>query len=223
MLLVSDFDILTEPVRSIIILLQLALAIGCIIIGIIAIISSKNSEMSMSKSYLLGIATFFILIGGSRMILVHHDYYAADDLDLILWKIANIIILGGFTFLTYTIETHVYQKTKHIFSVIGAILTVTYAIMPDKGIATILLYVATILLIILPVFIYIIMAKNATGTLRKRAMIILIGMIILLVAQGTGLFENLGLMTREQASIFAPPFSLLGLVICGYGFITMSK
>lgn len=223
MLFVSAYDVIPEPTRTIVMVLQSILAIGCILIGAIALSYTKKSGKELSKSYFLGISIFFVLVGLARAVLVYHDFFASDEFDILLWKIANIIVLTGFTFLSYTIETHVYKKTKHAFTLIGAVITGAFALIWDKSIATIIMYIGTVLLILLPLIIYIITAKKSVGEIRKRAMIIIVGIFILLVAQGTGLFEMIGIMDKVVASIFGPPTALLGLTICGYGFISMAR
>ena len=50
-----------------------------------------------------------------------------------------------------------------------------------------------------------------------------IGLSILIVSQGTGLLELIGLIDKLTATIYGPPFALLGLSILGYGFTHKSE
>ena len=120
-------------------------------------------------------------------------------------------------------ETYVYQKTRHAFTVIGIILFLLYLIITDRQIARIISYINNIVLLLPAFIIYIYLAKNASGSIRKNSIIILIGMSILTVFQSTGIFEMAGLMDKTFASIIAPPSSLIGLTILGYGLIAISR
>lgn len=226
MLLVSDYDVIPEPARSIIIMLQIMVAVGCVIIGFIALYSFKKKDPNMSKTYFFGIPLFFLLVGIARFILVYHDFYAVDALDLVLWATANLIILTGFIILNYIIETTVYTKTKHIFTLLGILFTSSYtiaAIFLEKIFPTLILYAAMIISVIPPIAIYLIVAKGATGEVKRRATIIVVGILILVVSQATGLFELVMLMDRVSSSIFGPPTALIGICILAYGLITMSS
>jgi len=219
----SEYDIILEPVRGMIVYLSLAMIIGAFLIGIYVLLASRNPEKSLSSKYFIGITIFFILFGIARLIYLIHDYFAPDTLDIILWKIATSIAFSGFIILVYTIETHVYKKTKRIFSIIGICLLII-VIVADLQIARIAVYIGNPLLLIVPFLIYILIYKNATGVVRNRALIIIIGMLLLALGQGTALLENvLHIMTKEQASIFAPPVTLAGLTVTGLGFIFMSR
>ena len=176
MLFVTDFDIIPEPTRTIIMISNFIFAIGCIILGLLALSYLKKPEKSLSKNYFIGLIIFFFIVGIARSIFIYHDFFASDEFDILLWKIANIVVLIGFTILSYIIETHVYKKTKHLFTVIGVIFVVVYTIILDKGLATYVIYAATSTMLLLPLLLYIIIAKNATGVLRKRSIIILVGM-----------------------------------------------
>jgi hypothetical protein len=223
MLFTSEYDIIVEPARSIIVYLSIAMVIGAFLVGLYVLLASRNEEKSLSSKYFIGIAIFSILFGTARLIYLIHDYFAPDSLDLILWKVATSTAFTGFIILVYTIETHVYKKTKRIFSVFGACLLVV-VIFAELPIARIAVYIGNPVLMIIPFMIYIIIYKNATGVVRKRALIILIGILFLAVGQGTSLFENiLHIMTKEQASMFAPPVTLAGLAVTGIGFISMSR
>ncbi|MHA1147229.1 MAG: hypothetical protein ACTSR8_03195 [Promethearchaeota archaeon] len=226
MLFVSDYDLIPEPARSIIIILQIILAIGCFIISILAIYSFKKKDPNMSKTYFFGIPLFFLLVGVARLILIYHDFYASDEYDLSLWAIANVIILLGFIILNYIIETQVYTKSKHIFTILGITLTSLYAfavIFFEKIIASLTLYVAIASQFIPISCIYLIVAKQGAGVVKKRATIIISGIIIVIISQATGIFELMGLMDRISSSLFGPPTALVGLCFLAYGLVSMSN
>ena len=222
MIFTSDYDIIVEPWRSIIVILKIIMVIGALLIGLFTILASRKSEAKLSKYYFLGIAMFSILFGVGRLIYVIHDYYMPDEWDLLLWKIATAIIFGGLIFLIFTIETFVYTKTKRIFTIIGLFILVMVIVL-DRDPARIFIYIGNPLLMLVPFFIYVIIIKNSTGEVRKRAAVILVGMLFLALGQGTSLFELVGIMNKEFASMFAPPVTLAGLATVGYGFISTSR
>ncbi|MHA1294896.1 MAG: hypothetical protein ACTSQJ_19855, partial [Promethearchaeota archaeon] len=122
----------------------------------------------------------------------------------------------------YTLETFVYTKTKRIFTLIGVFIIIM-VIISELQLARYFIYAGNLILLIVPLMIYLILIKNATGVVRKRALLIIIGILIFGIGQGTALFELFGIMDKVTASIFAPPITLVGLVILGYGLISMSS
>lgn len=222
MIFISEYDIIQGPARTIIIALTITLVIGAFLIGLYALLASKNPEKRLGSNYLIGIAIFMIFFGVGRLIYMIHDYFAPDELDLLLWKIATAIVFSGLIFFIYTIETFVYPKTKRVFSILGVIILVI-VIVAELQIARYFIYVGNLLLIIVPFLIYLIIIKNSTGVVRKRAIIIIVGMLIFGIGQGTALFELAGIMNKETASIIAPPITLFGLSITGYGLVSMSR
>jgi len=223
LLFVSAFDVIPEPTRSIIMVLNIVLAIGCLLLGFSAILFLKKSESAVNKNFYVGLSIVFILVGIARVIFIYHDFFATDEYDILLWKIANFVVLIGFTSLSYIIETHIYKRTKHVFTLIGVVFIALYMIIFDKAIATIILYIGTAALLLLPLLLYIIIAKNSTGELRKKALVIIGGMVILIVAQGTGLIVTIGLMDKTFSLIIGPPLALVGFFIVWYGFVTQSR
>jgi hypothetical protein len=221
MLFVSAFDIITEPIRTLVIILQSMLGIGCIIIGILFLLIMRKKGETIKKAYFFALPLFFVLIGISRGILVYHDFFAPDELDLQLWAIAHVVIFGGFISLNYTIETHVYNKTKHFFTILGIILTSMFiiAVFIDKSFAKNMSYITIASQVVPPLLIYLIVAYSGSGVVRKKAVVIIIGLATLIIAQSTGIFETIGIMDKIFASVFAPPTALIGLAICAYGFI----
>ena len=188
---------------------------------ILILVTFKKRDPNIRKSYLFGFPLFSILIGLQRAILIYHDYYAPDNQDMVLILIANSMILSAFIVFNYTLESNVYTKTHHFFTLIGIIFIILYLIflLLDKLASTIVLYAAIFSQVIPIIGIYIIVARNSQGNAKKRALIILLGIIVLLISQSTGLFMLVGLMDRISSTAFAPPVSLVSIVILGYGFL----
>lgn len=225
MLYSSDFDIIVDPARSLIINLTIILIVACYIGGFYSYIITRSPEEGLSRKYFVGLSLVAILFGTGRLIYLIHDYYLPNyigslNVDVLLWKIGSTISSLGGLLLVYIIETYVYKKTKHIITLTGIVLTGLVIIvdypMPAKLIATI----TNIMLVSIVFIIYIGIYKNSTGVVRRNALIILIGLTILTIGQSTALFSDvLGVMTVEQSSIFAPPVTLAGLIILGTGLI----
>lgn len=220
MLFVSDYDVITEPYRSLIITLQILLVIGCISICFLTFLKLKKKDPNIKKSYFLGIPLFFLLVGLARIFLIYHDYFAWDKLDSPLIFIANSIFLTGFIILNFFIETNVTKKTHYLFTILGIIFTVLHIsfISPNKALSSLFFYFAVSSQVIAPLGVYLIVAKNGRGEVKLKATIIVLGLLVLILSQSTGIFELLGFMDRISSSIFAPPVALIGLTILGYGF-----
>ncbi len=226
MLFVSDYDVIPEPLRTYIIVMQLLVAIVSFLIGLIVLFVLKRKDPNMKKSFFFGIPLFFILVAIARGIFVYHDFYAPDSMDIPLWVMANMIVLVGFILLNYTIETHVYNKTKHIFTILGIALTGIYlvaVIFITKFIASIILYVANASQMLAPCAIYLIVSRKSTGVLRTKGIIILTGLFILIASQLSGIFSLFGVLDRIATSVFGPIAALIGFTVLGYGFIYSSE
>jgi len=211
-----------------IVIFQIIWAIGCFLLGIFGIYYRKKAEMKSKKNYYFGLGLIFILLGISRIIFFYHDFIAPEylgaiNLDILLWKIASTIMLAGFTILSYVIETYIYKKTKHIFTIFGIIITILYLILMDKSLATTILYVGNGALIFLPFLLYLFMAINTTGDIRKKAATIVLGMAILLVGSALGIFVLIFPDFKIPSLMFSPPIMLVGFIIVWYGFIKMSR
>jgi hypothetical protein len=184
----------------------------------------KKAETRERKNYFLGLSVFFILLGISRVVFIYHDFFAPDyigsiHLDVVLWKIGNIIQLAGFTIISYIIETYIYKKTKHFITIIGMSFTILYGFMMDKNIATIFLYIADGSMLFLPFLIYLITTLKTKGVIRKRASIILFGLVIVLVGSAIGILVLIGLVDKSTSLILGNPIMLFGFIIVFYGFI----
>ena len=96
MFYVSDYDIFVEPVRTVLIILQVLLSIGAIIISVASLYYIKKYNPKIKRSYLFGIPLFFLLFGIMRGIFIYHDFYALDILGRPLYILANIFLSLAF-------------------------------------------------------------------------------------------------------------------------------
>ncbi len=221
MLLVEAYTSLPEPARTLIFIFQITWGIGCFILGILAMYYRKNTELKSRKNYYFGISMIFLMVGLSRVIFTYHDFMAPEELDIPLWKIASIINLVGLLIISYMIETYVYKKTKHLVSIIGMILIGLFIIIIDVNLSKVFLYIGNALMLLLPFLLYLFVLINTSGVIRKRAAIIVIGMLILMIGTIFSVFVLMNLLDNTTSLILSPPFTLTGFIIIWYGFITM--
>ncbi|MFX0103048.1 MAG: hypothetical protein ACFFCS_26010 [Candidatus Hodarchaeota archaeon] len=198
---------------------SIAMVIVALLIGLIVLTKIPKTKMKTSKYYLLGISFVGIFIGVSRGIFLYHDYFAPDSLDLLLWKLANITTFIALTSLAFTIERFIFQKTKMVITIIG-IASIILMIFVEKPIASVLVTVTTATLVLLPFIIYIYMAKISTGAVRNRALIIILGILLIFIGQvGGSVLFNLNVLDRTASQIFGVGGSLIGLILISYGLI----
>jgi len=218
MLLVSAYKTVLEPSRSLIIWFTIGMIIAAFIIGIVVLARIRKTSVTTSKYLLVGIGLMAILFSLGRAVLLYHDYYASDEWDIFFWKIGSALVLAGLTSLAFTIEKFMFPKTKKLITIIGVACLVLIFFM-DKTIATILLYVGNITVMLLPFCIYIYLAKISTGSGRRSALIIILGMILVLIGQlgGAVIFNLLKDMLASQ--LFGIFLSLFGLIFLAIGFI----
>ena len=221
MFFVEAYTSLPEPAKTLIFIFQIIWGIGCFILGILAMYYMKKTEMKSRKNYYLGLSMIFLLVGISRIIFTYHDFIAPEELDIPLWKVASTINLIGLLFMSYMIETYVYKKSKHLVSIIGVCLIVLFIVITDVTLSKVFLYIGNALMLILPFLLYLFVMINTSGVIRKRAAIIVVGMIILMIGTLFSVFVLMNLLDNTTSLILGPPFTLTGFIIIWYGFITM--
>ncbi len=176
--------------------------------------------MNVSRNYFAALSAFTILLGLSRLVLAYHDYFADDTYDMILWLLGSALLLIGLTILCFTIERYMFTKTRKAITITGTIIIVAFLLSFNmKTIATVLLYAGNILLVLLPFFIYVYIAKISTGSVRTQALIIITGIIIMLVGQfGGNLLFLVGVIDRLWSQIMGVTMAFVGMVVLTYGF-----
>nr|MDO8110262.1 hypothetical protein [Candidatus Sigynarchaeota archaeon] len=223
MLLVHDYDDIEGISRYIIVGFSLGMIVGAFLIGILILRKMRKTDVRTSRFFLLGIFWFTLLFGLGRLVLLYHDYFAEEPLDIPLWTIGSGLSLAGLTCLTYTIEKFVFTKTKMVISVLGVaciVLLFVLAFLMLKSLATIVLYSGNIAVILVPFLIYIYIAKISTGAVRKQAVIIIIGMVVSFIGQlGGAVLFNLHVLDRLWSQLFGIILTFWGLVFLSYGFV----
>ncbi|TXT66216.1 MAG: membrane protein of unknown function [Promethearchaeota archaeon] len=226
MILVSAYDY-PEPIRTIMMISQITNGIGLFLIALFAFMYYRKEgffENEQTKTYIVGIVLLFSILGIYRFFFFYHDFFAPDDISDILWRIGNIILLTGLTLLNFLLEKYVYKKTKYIFTIISLIISILYIAIFNKSMASILLNIGTFLMIIFPLIIHLIIAIRGSGWVRKNALLIVVGIIIISFSSfGLFLFETIGLLDTTTSRIFGHPIALIGYILLGYGLIVMLR
>lgn len=225
MLFSSEFEIIGEPARTIIVSLTIILIVASYLGGLYLLLSTRSPEMRESRKYFFGIALVAFFFGTGRLIFLIHDYYIPDyigtiNMDELLWKMGSCISSTGGVIFVYIIETYIYKKSEHFFTIIGSLFVVlmifTSYPMPSKTISAI----GNVILMFVAFIIYIGIYINSTDDVKKNALFIIIGLMILTLGQGTVLFSDyLQIISIEISSIIAPPITLAGLFVTGMGLI----
>jgi hypothetical protein len=219
MLLVSGYEGITGINRIFIVYSFLALIIGAFIIAILTLMKRRTTEVRASKFYLLGISLFAALFGLGRLIFLIHDYYTPDELGSLVYLIGSIVTLSGLTILAFTIEKFIFQKTKKLITIFGVICLVVmvfttgdiskYAYIGGQAIVT-----------ALPFFIYIYIAKISTGAVRKQAVFIILGIVMVFISIiGGAVLSNLHVLDQTGSQLFGIVFSFIGLILLSYGLV----
>jgi len=224
LLYVTGYDF-PEPIRTIMMITQIITGIWLFIIVIATYSYYKKypAYSEISTNYIIGILIVFIILTFYRFLFFYHDFFAPDDLDTILSKIANSSLLVGLIILNYILERYIYKKkTKYIFTIVGIIFLILYNVVVDPSLVRIIIQFGSFLLIIFPLIVHIIIAIRGTGWIRQKAILICVGIIILIFSTlGLFLFESFGLIDHTLSLILGFPLSLIGYAFTGYGLMTI--
>ncbi len=234
MLLVSGYDDIIGFNRDFIVYSFLALVIGAFIIAILTLMKRRTTEVRASKFYLLGISLFAALFGLGRLVFVIHDYFTPDPISSLVYLVGSVVTLGGLTILAFTIEKFIFPKTKKLITIFGVVCLVVMILasviaLTTGDISIYALYTniakyayigSQAILTALPFFIYIYIAKISTGAVRKQAMFIILGIIMLFISIiGGAVLSNLKVLDHVGSQLFGIAFSLIGLILLSYGLV----
>ena len=223
MLLTSNYDSVQGIDRLIVIFFSICMILGVFLIGLIILMKMRKTDIVSSRRFLIGAASFAIFIGYGRIVFLYHDYFAPDSIDNPLWTLASGLSLISLTSINFVIERYIFQRTKMVASVIAIICIVLVLILGFMNMvsyAKIPMYLGTGVVIVIPFFIYIYIAKISTGSLRHQAMIIISGMLVMFVAQVGGmLLFTLKIFDVVASQLFGILIAFVGVVILSIGFV----
>ncbi|MBN2151035.1 MAG: hypothetical protein JW839_06310 [Candidatus Lokiarchaeota archaeon] len=222
MILISGYEDIKGIDRLVIVSSFLALVIGAFIVSVLVLLKRRKTDVKASRFYLLGIALFAALFGLGRFVFLYHDYFAPDPLDAPVYLVGQIFTLSSLIILAFTIETFIFTKTKRLITVIGAIslvLVVAFSF-PPGSISTYAFIAGNGVLTVLPFFIYVYIAKISTGTVRKQAMFIIFGIVMLAISIIGGKFlYDFHVLDRLWSQLFGIIFSFIGFILLSYGLV----
>ena len=234
MLLISSYDSVQGIDRIIIIYFSIAMIIGILLTGVLILMKIHKIDIVSSRRFLVGAAMFALLMGIGRLVFLYHDYFADDSIDALLWTIASGLSLGSLTSITFAIEKYIFQRTKmaaSIMAIICIILVLFLGFMSQfyagsdssqalkaLAYAKIPMYIGTGVVIVIPFFIYIYIAKISTGSLRRQAIIIISGMLVMFIAQVGGmLLFTIHVFNVLESQLFGILIAFVGVVILSLG------
>ncbi len=224
MLLVSDYDVVQGIDREIIIAASLAVILEAFAIAFMIMIKRRSKDTHEAKRVMLGIASFAVLYAVARVVMLVHDYYATDDFDTILYLFGNCLALLGLISLTFTIEKYMFPKTKKIISIIGLVCIgliiagYLFDLLARIGVYTGMISQAGLIFLV-----YIHAAKHSAGNVRLRALMVILGLVLVVFGQyGGTVFFSTGLFDRVVSQLFSMVFTLIGLVFISYGLVKNS-
>jgi hypothetical protein len=219
MILHSDYDSIQGLPRVLLILIFIVLVIAAWSIATIMIKKGIKHDSFIARGYFIGFGIFGFLFGLGRLVLLYHDYFAADSITEILWRIGTAISIAGLTMLCFVIEKYIFPKTKKLLSVIGSICVVGISVLPYTY-ALIMLYLAAVVLGLLPLGIYIYIAKSTAGVMQKQAIYVILGIVFLMLGQGlTMILDTIGLLDLAASQIMAVVFVFISLIFITLGFV----
>jgi hypothetical protein len=230
-------------------LLLFGIYAATILIGSILIFQKarKNTQINEKKDiYTLSMAWFFLLIGIGLLIRIYFMFFIAktpeeflnqitatersaealptyvDDNRLnliqILWQIQVGFTTAGIACLMFGTEYQIFKKSKYALTIIEVIVAPLVIIAPYELAHTI--YYISFFPPIIWIFLYMIIAKQSTGIIRKTAIMFLIGFVIFFAGavlnSGTArdmLFGSVDLHVSESMAIFSCWISPVSMMI----------
>ena len=208
---------------NIVVLLAFILAI--VLVGVKITVSTlvlnefrKNREHKL----LVPVALLFYMLAISRIILIYLDFFITG-LDPILlqqnsyiWKLAMTFLNIGYVFFFYVGEKEIFlDKTKNLITISSIVLLVVIYFIPDFNLYQNLITISlSIIYLFIPIG-YLYIAKKTTGTTRKKAIAIVIGIFMYMFCM---IMLNEGLLTII-ANNMGVPLILLTFIMYSFSMI----
>lgn len=161
-------------------------AVGLLWLGFVLFMTkAPKVELKSQKMHYIAFGFFSLMFGITRVLFIT-AVFIPDYYDFFT-TLGYITSLTGIIFFLYVLETYLVQKTKRIFFYISLVMFVSSTIALFGGASR---YLALqIQYILLPIvlgavaILYIYLIVKTTGTLRKKIIGILLGMIFIALAQ----------------------------------------
>ena len=206
------------------------------------LMAQKRETGSIKLSFSLGIFVLLLCLLISRLIYIYFDFVLTQfdastyyiPPNYIYWKVAMLIASIGIAFMLYVTDKKVMNfKLKGIVAlipIIGAIIMLIYPINTADDFAFIsgLSIVSTGAIAIL-LFFFIYVAVKSTGSVRKNALLIVVGGLLYAVAAliiNESILTPLRIMFGNQIHIFIfflfMALKISGLILMTYAFTKFS-
>ncbi len=174
----------------IIIILRISAILIGFIIGIIMIPKIRKMELEGTKRYFLGACEFFIVYSVCRTVFLM-GVLLEDPLDLNLtYYIGNTLGLVSIVLIIAAIESTIYTKSKHLFTIygivgIGLMVFDTFAriYFGTRTLTSIVQMIFMIPLGLVILLIYLNVTIKSTGAVRKNALIMFVAILLLMLSE----------------------------------------
>ncbi|MHA1730760.1 MAG: hypothetical protein ACTSU5_02400 [Promethearchaeota archaeon] len=166
-----------EPNMAVVFVLKLA----CIVLdGVLASLTVNRSlhpASELAKRYYLGATSFFVIHAVCRTIFLIYNYWARDL--KFLWGMGTILGLLAIVTFVWTIESTIFQSTRHGFTIFGVVGLGVFALDLFAFESNVLTEVAQAIfeptLAVMIVSVYFLTAKRTRGEVRKSALFMVAG------------------------------------------------
>ncbi len=159
-----------------------------LLFGIILMVGKKD-DVEIHHKLNLGYGFFLILFAGCRLAFIMAVWYPDEP-----WSpdsYSFIVIIGyllttlGLTSIINVIESYLLRKTKHAFTVLGALLSVLYFLgvlgIITQNLALTISWFSSPVLIAVVVILYLYLAVKSTAEIRKKSALILVAIFLLAI------------------------------------------
>ena len=145
--------------------------------------SRTRIEMKSQKMMYIGYGLFALFFGLTRLAFIA-GFYFPDDYDFYT-TLGYILAISGMLCWLYMLETYLIKKTKRMFFLIMLIGFVVALIsllgQASRYFALQIIYIIAPFAIAVILFLYLFIIVKTTGTIRKKAIWVLVGLIFLTI------------------------------------------
>ncbi|MBN2153318.1 MAG: hypothetical protein JW839_17830 [Candidatus Lokiarchaeota archaeon] len=190
----------------------------------------KEGEVETARKIKRGYAFFAIFYVLCRIFFIvavwfHSEPWSANSYDFFV-VVGYLFACLGLTSMILVVEKYLITKTHHVFTIIGAVMSVLYFLaiigILTQDLVLYLSYVSSPLLTVVIVFLYLYLAVKGAAELRRKALAILLAIAFIGVASiidGESLIINIGVMLESEPLILdlvysiAPAFLIIGILV----------
>ncbi len=194
--------------------LRLAVVVIDFLLAGLLLRRTLKTEAGLRQKYYAGAAAFFLIHAACRIVFLMYNFYFEEI--KVMWNIGTILGLVGIIAFVWTIESTVYQWSKHIFTLVGTVgvglMIVDIFVTPgDNGITELAQMIFDPILAVFIIVVYLQAGRKTQGDVRNGALIMMIGIILF----GLGEMGNssIAMDIIPLAAYIAPLFCLFGLIL----------